>query len=99
MKKLIALALTAMAMMPFAGMAQDVNTSEAPAMPKTLFPYPVAPDTIKMFENRVNYIVPRFWEKYDLSKPIADLQAFDGAHNHRIIDCVARYCCCFVRIN
>ena len=33
MKKLIALALTAMAMMPFAGMAQDVNTSEAPAMP------------------------------------------------------------------
>ena len=48
-------------------------------MPKTLFPYPVAPDTIKTFENRVNYIVPRFWEKYDLSKPIADLQAFDGA--------------------
>ena len=46
MKKLIALALTAMTMMPFAGMAQDVNTSEAPAMPKTLFPYPVAPDTI-----------------------------------------------------
>ena len=79
MKKLIALALTAMTMMPFAGMAQDVNTSEAPAMPKTLFPYPVAPDTIKTFENRVNYIVPRFWEKYDLSKPIADLQAFDGA--------------------
>lgn len=79
MKKLIALALTAMAMMPFAGMAQDVNTSEAQAMPKTLFPYPVAPDTIKTFENRVNYIVPRFWEKYDLSKPIADLQAFDGA--------------------
>ncbi|MGM9812071.1 MAG: DUF5106 domain-containing protein [Muribaculaceae bacterium] len=79
MKKLIALALTALAMMPFAGMAQDVNTSEAPAAPKTLFPYPVAPDTIKTFENRVNYIVPRFWEKYDLSKPIADLQAFDGA--------------------
>ncbi|MGM9836427.1 MAG: DUF5106 domain-containing protein [Muribaculaceae bacterium] len=79
MKKLIVLALAVLAVAPFAGMAQDVNTNEASDMPKTLFPYPVAPDTIKTFENRVNYIVPRFWDKYDLSKPITDLAAFDGA--------------------
>ena len=72
MKKLIVLALAVLAVAPFAGMAQDVNTNEASNMPKTLFPYPVAPDTIKTFENRVNYIVPRFWDKYDLSKPITD---------------------------
>ena len=47
--------------------------------PATLFAYPVAPDTIKTFENRVNYIVDNFWGNYDLSKPIADLNAFNGA--------------------
>lgn len=55
------------------GMAQDVET------PKTLFEYPVAPDTIQKFENRVNYIVTRFWNNYDFSKPIENLEAFNGA--------------------
>ncbi|MGN0214644.1 MAG: DUF5106 domain-containing protein [Muribaculaceae bacterium] len=79
MKKLIALVLAVVAMTSFTVMAQDVANEEAQAAPKTLFPYPVAPDTIKTFENRVNYIVPRFWDKFDLSKPITDLAAFDGA--------------------
>ena len=79
MKKLIVVALALVTMMSLKGLAQDVNTAAVPEAPKTLFPYPVAPDTIKTFENRVNYIVIRFWEKYDLSKPITDVEAFDGA--------------------
>ncbi len=62
-----------MAMPTVKGMAQEVET------PKTLFEYPVAPDTIQKFENRVNYIVTRFWNNFDLSKPITDLEAFNGA--------------------
>ena len=76
MKKLFLLALM-VACMPWNNVyAQESNEVEAPA---TLFAYPVAPDTIKTFENRVNYIVDKFWGNYDLSKPIADLNAFNGA--------------------
>ncbi len=73
MKKLIILLLMIVSMSAVKGMAQEV------AAPKTLFEYPVAPDTIQKFENRVNYIVTRFWNNYDLSKPIEDLEAFNGA--------------------
>lgn len=59
--------------------AQENATDTQDNKPKTLFPYPVAPDTIKNFQDRVNYIVPHFWEKYDLSKPITDLPGFNGA--------------------
>lgn len=79
MKKLIAFALAFASVLSMNVYAQDANENATPAAPKTLFPYPVAPDTIKTFENRVNYIVVRFWEKYDLSKPINDVEAFDGA--------------------
>ena len=76
MKKLFLLALI-VACMPWNSVnAQESNEVQAPA---TLFAYPVAPDTIKTFENRVNYIVDNFWGNYDLSKPIADLNAFNGA--------------------
>ncbi len=76
MKKLFLLALI-VACMPWNSVkAQESNNVEAPS---TLFAYPVAPDTIKTFENRVNYIVDNFWGNYDLSKPIADLNAFNGA--------------------
>lgn len=76
MKKLFLLALI-VACMPWNSVnAQESNEVQAPA---TLFAYPVAPDTIKTFENRVNYIVDNFWGNYDLSKPIADLDAFNGA--------------------
>ena len=78
MKKLVLLAIILAWMPGVRANAQDANTVEAP---KTLFAYPVAPDTIQSFENRVNYIVNKFWDNYDLSKPIsdADLAAFDGA--------------------
>ena len=76
MKKLFLLALI-VACMPWNSVnAQESNEVQAPA---TLFAYPVAPDTIKTFENRVDYIVDNFWGNYDLSKPIADLNAFNGA--------------------
>ena len=76
MKKLFLLALI-VACMPWNSVnAQESNEVQAPA---TLFAYPVAPDTIKTFENRVNYIVDNFWGNYDLSKPIADLNAFNGS--------------------
>lgn len=76
MKKFFLLALI-VACMPWNSVnAQESNEVQAPA---TLFAYPVAPDTIKTFENRVNYIVDNFWGNYDLSKPIADLNAFNGA--------------------
>ena len=76
MKKLFLLALI-VACMPWNSVnAQESNEVQAPA---TLFAYPVAPDTSKTFENRVNYIVDNFWGNYDLSKPIADLNAFNGA--------------------
>lgn len=55
------------------------TTETANEKPKTLFEYPVAPDTISSFENRANYIVQRFWDNYDLSKPIKDDALFDKA--------------------
>lgn len=45
--------------------------------PSTLFEYPVAPDTISTLEGRTNYIVSKFWDNYNLSKPIKDSIAFD----------------------
>lgn len=36
----------------------------------TLFAYPVAPDTCTTLEGRCNYIVQRFWDNFDFSKPI-----------------------------
>lgn len=57
--------------------AQD-NTA-AVETPKTLFPYPQAPDTIKSFQDRTNYVVIRFWDRFDFSRPIQDEVAFEGA--------------------
>lgn len=36
----------------------------------TLFAYPTAPDTCKTLESRCNYLVQRFWDGCNLSKPI-----------------------------
>ena len=38
--------------------------------PTTLFAYPVAPDTCTTLESRCNYIVQRFWDNFDFTKPI-----------------------------
>lgn len=53
--------------------AQEV----APQQPGTLFAYPMAPDTCSTLESRCNYIITHFWDNYDISKPIADMDAFE----------------------
>lgn len=74
-------------------MAQD-NVEGQYEAPKTLFPYPQAPDTISSFQERANYVVIRFWDRFDVSKPIQDEVAFDKAfqdylnffpHAHRTV--------------
>ena len=47
--------------------------------PSTLFPYPQAPDTCATLESRCNYIITHFWDNYNISRPIADEAAFEGA--------------------
>ena len=46
-------------------------------MPGTLFAYPQAPDTCATLESRCNYIITHFWDNFDISKPIADMAAFE----------------------
>ena len=59
--------------------AQESNNEQGVIAPKTLFEYPIAPDTIKTFQDRANYVVIRFWNKFDLSKPIQDEASFETA--------------------
>lgn len=59
--------------------AQSVNNTALSSTPKTLFPYPTVPDTIKTLENRSNYFVAKFWDNFDFSKPVKDIVAFDSA--------------------
>lgn len=40
------------------------------AQTTTLFPYPVAPDTCSTLESRCNYIIQRFWDNCDFTKPM-----------------------------
>ena len=47
--------------------------------PKTLFEYPQAPDTITSFQDRANYVIKRFWDNFDVSKPVKDEMAFEVA--------------------
>lgn len=57
----------------------NASAQEAPQVPATLFPYPVAPDTISTLEGRTNYIVSKFWDNFNLSKHIADSAGYDKA--------------------
>lgn len=59
--------------------AQVYSTSQAGETPQTLFNYPQAPDTISSFQERANYVVARFWNNLDVSKPVQDEVAFEGA--------------------
>ncbi len=77
-KMMVAAAVAVMAVAPFA-MASGQDAQSQPQAPKTLFKYPVAPDTISTLEGRTNYIVSKFWDNYNLSKPIQDSIGFDGA--------------------
>ncbi len=55
----------------------SAQTQLADQLPGTLFAYPQAPDTCSTLESRCNYIITHFWDNYNISKPIADMQAFE----------------------
>lgn len=78
MKKIILLLSFISVLSWFPVFSQD-EIGEMPEKPKTLFPYPQAPDTIKSFQDRANYVVIRFWNNFDLSKPVIDEPAFEVA--------------------
>lgn len=59
--------------------AQNNEETLTQDAPKTLFEYPHAPDTITSFQDRTNYVLIRFWDKFDLSKHISDETAFESA--------------------
>lgn len=93
MKKYIFIVLLFSVLSSLSVMAQD-NVEGQYEAPKTLFPYPQAPDTISSFQERANYVVIRFWDRFDVSKPIQDEVAFDKAfqdylnffpHAHRTV--------------
>lgn len=79
MKKIIFFISLILSSSSFAVMAQNNSDEQLQEAPKTLFPYPQAPDTIKSFQDRANFVIIRFWEKFDLSKHISDEAAFEGA--------------------
>ncbi len=62
MNKLIAL-------IAVVGMCLSMSVFKAEAQ-TTLFAYPTAPDTCRTLETRCNYLVQRFWNGCDLSKPV-----------------------------
>lgn len=70
----ILLLFTALTMTSGVLMAQSQMAEQQPG---TLFAYPLAPDTCSTLEGRCNYIITHFWDNFDISKPIADDQAFE----------------------
>ena len=59
-------------------LALTAQVQLAEQQPGTLFAYPMAPDTCSTLESRCNYIITHFWENYDISKPITDMEAFEN---------------------
>lgn len=78
MKKIIYL-FALIFVVPVVAMAQENTEEQNNDAPKTLFVYPQAPDTITSFQDRANYVIQRFWDNFNVSKPIVDVAAFDGA--------------------
>ncbi len=56
-----------------------MSAQEGAAVANTPFEYPVAPDTCSTFDSRCNYVVARFWDKYDISRPITSESDFERA--------------------
>ena len=79
MRKIIIALIIMLPLFAQLAMAQDNTETVVGEAPKTLFPYPQAPDTIKSFQDRANYVIIHFWEKFDLSKHINDEVAFETA--------------------
>ena len=61
-----------------AGLRLSAQEQLAEQLPGTLFAYPMAPDTCSTLEARCNYIITHFWDNYDISKPIKDLETFEN---------------------
>lgn len=61
-----------------AGLRLSAQGQLAEQLPGTLFAYPMAPDTCSTLEARCNYIITHFWDNYDISKPIKDLETFEN---------------------
>lgn len=60
------------------GLRLSAQEQLAEQLPGTLFAYPMAPDTCSTLEARCNYIITHFWDNYDISKPIKDLETFEN---------------------
>ena len=54
--------------------AGAVRTSAATG---DLFPYPVPPDTMQLFQNRCNYIVNRFWDRCNFDRAMKEPEKFN----------------------
>lgn len=50
-------------------------------LPKTLFEYPMAPDSLPTLTDKTSYIVLRFWDKCDFKKALEDENEFGKAFN------------------
>ena len=74
MKRIIAaIAVVMMAVSVMVGQEEQSQT------PKTLFSYPVVPDTISTLENRSNFFVTHFWDNCNLGRQITDKELLRSA--------------------
>ena len=48
----------------------SLAATKASAQSKTMFEYPVAPDTCTSLESRCNYSTTHFWDNFDFHKPL-----------------------------
>ena len=59
-------------------LALTAQAQLAEQQPGRLFAYPLAPDTCSTLESRCNYIITHFWDNFDISKPVTDVEAFEN---------------------
>ena len=59
-------------------LALTAQAQLAERQPGRLFAYPLAPDTCSTLESRCNYIITHFWDSFDISKPVTDVEAFEN---------------------
>ncbi len=78
MKKIILLLSLVLIIPSLVAVGQD-NTNVLYGDSESLFTYPQAPDTMTSYQDRANYVVIRFWNNLDLSKPIKNEVAFESA--------------------
>ena len=60
MRKIILVMILLLPLSTKLAVAQDNTEMVVGEAPKTLFPYPQAPDTIKSFQDRANYVIIHF---------------------------------------